>query len=233
MRDILNLRRAAWCVALVLSAASSLRAQPAVTYRIDAAGTRIVVFVGRSGALGFLGHEHAILATDFEGTLCADPADLAQAALRFSVPTKSLVIDTEEARRAAGLGRGPGADDVRMLQGKLLDRTRLAADSFATLSFTTRAVQRAGTDTLRVEGDLVIRDVRRSVTFPARVATTEQGLQFDATLRVRQSDYGIRPERVAGVVRVRDDVEVRVRIVAHPTGASCRISDAARASRFQ
>ena len=46
-------------------------------------------------------------------------------------------------------------------------------------------------------------------------------LNVRGTLTVRQSDFGTKPESIAGVVKVSDPVDIRFKLVALPTEDSC------------
>lgn len=210
-----------WLVLLQCAVAGPVQAQAARAYHADERDSRILVVTRRSGVLGFLGHEHAIVASRFAGTLCVEPGRLETATLRVEVPAHALVIDGDSARREAGLGRGPSPAAVIDLQRKLLGPGRIAADSFPLLAFRSTAVAAEG-DSLRVRGVFEMRGMQQEVAFPARALAADGGrILLSGALRLKQSAFGIRPERIAGVVRVADEVELIVTLAAAATGAAC------------
>jgi polyisoprenoid-binding protein YceI len=67
---------------------------------------------------------------------------------------------------------------------------------------------------LRITGDLKIRDVVRPVTFAATVRLLGPQLQGTATTRILMTDFGFEPPSILGVLRAQNEVEVEVRFVA-------------------
>ncbi len=191
-------------------------------YELDRAASSIVIVTGRSGLLSFLGHEHAILPEEWRAAFClTDPLSRDMHG-SIVVATPSLVIDSDSARALAGLGGGPGADDVREMQRKLLDAERLHADRYPEARIEADSVLVRKDGGLIVDGRITLRGITRPVRFELDVAAVEGGAyRFAGTLRVRQRDFGIQPESVAGVVRVSNDVDLRAVLVVRPTGRSC------------
>ncbi len=191
-------------------------------YELDRAASSIVIVTGRSGLLSFLGHEHAILPEEWHASFClTDPLsnDMRGAVV---VATPSLVIDSDSARALAGLGGGPGADDVREMQRKLLDAERLDAERHPEVRIEADSVHVQDDGRLVIDGRITLRGITRPVRFALDVARLQgEAFRFAGTLRVRQRDFGIEPESVAGVVRVSNDVDLRAVLVVRPTGRSC------------
>lgn len=182
---------------------------------VDREASWFVAVTERAGMLGFLGHRHALLATEWTAELRYDGHDPSAASVRVVVPTAAVRIDTERGRELAGLDRGPDAETVGELQAKVLGPENLAADEHPELRFVSTRVERTGLRTLRVAGELTIRGETRSVTVPVKVETLRDGrTRFTGTLTIEQTAFGIEPESVAGVVNVADAVEVRFRLVA-------------------
>jgi polyisoprenoid-binding protein YceI len=208
-------------VALLLPAAA-LGQEPARVYDVDAAQSHIFLVTHRSGLFSFLGHEHAVLATEQSAELCLSADAPSQSALRISIPTRSLVIDSDSARALARLGGGPNAEQRAEITRKMMDERRLHADVHPTLSFQTVSVQRIRTDSLQVQGRLRIRGVERDVRFPARLTRTDaNAVRLQAKLRFKLSDFGVLAETVAGVVKVANDVDLYVDLRARPTPQEC------------
>src|SRR5688572_24281524 len=124
------MRRWALCTIVLLLCSAGLAAQEpkARVFDVDATQSHIVVVTHRAGLLSFLGHEHAILATEYTAALCLAP-EPAQSSLRVTIPTRSLVIDSDTARRLARLGGGPNAETRAEIALKLMDERRLHADA--------------------------------------------------------------------------------------------------------
>lgn len=191
-------------------------------YEVVTDQSHVLVITHRSGLFSFLGHEHAILATDLVLSACVEPDALTRSRIVVSIPTSSLRIDTDSARTLAGLGQGPSANDVVSLQGKLLDAQHLAADEFPEIVLDSVKLEQSGRGNLVARGQIKIRGVVQDLVFPVRVEDREgSALRLSGSFRIRQSVFGIEPERVALVVRVADEVEIRFDLSMERTGAKC------------
>jgi polyisoprenoid-binding protein YceI len=183
-------------------------------YRIDAEESWVVAVTDKAGALGFLGHRHAVLVTDWQAEVEWRPDEPAASRAVVTVPARSLRIDTERGRELAGIGAGPGADDVAELQEKMLSAENLAAERYPELRFRTTGVASRKGGGLEVRGELTVRGRSRAVRFPVAVAPAGGGAtEFTGRFTVDHSDFGIEPESIAGVVKVADPVEIRFRVV--------------------
>lgn len=209
---------------ILLIAGSSMLGASSMRFALEPSQSHLYVVAHRAGALGFLGHEHAILATEWSAELCFDPAAPAASPVRaeITVPTKALRIDTDEARRLAGLGKGPGPKDVETLQGKVLAPENLAAASNPSIHLKATSVTGGASGKLQVQGSFTLRGVTETVRFPVEIAVQKEGLvRLSGQFRLQQSTFGIKPESVAGVVNVADAVDVHFVVLAKATGEAC------------
>jgi polyisoprenoid-binding protein YceI len=182
------------------------------------------VVTHRSGLLSFLGHEHAVLVPDWSGELCwsEDPPARGRGALRADART--LVIDSDSARSLAGLGGGPSAGQLRTIRRKLVDADHLAIEQYPSILLDSMVVVQGEADGWVAAGLLTIRGVARPVRVPFTVARPDGGsLRLSGTLPVLQSAFGIRPESIAGVVRVSDRVDIHFDLVAVPSNRACAL----------
>jgi polyisoprenoid-binding protein YceI len=70
---------------------------------------------------------------------------------------------------------------------------------------------------LKLRGTLTIKGASREVEIPVTVQRRpNEELWFTGNLTFRQSSFGIRPESIAGVVKVADNVDMHVRLLARP-----------------
>lgn len=185
-----------------------------MTYEIDPRESWVVAVTEKAGALGFLGHRHSVLVTRWTAEIDWRPDEPGASRATVTVPTAALRIDTERGRELAELGAGPSADDVAELQEKMLSAQNLAASEHPEIRFEVTGVERTGGGDLDVEGRLTLRGRSRTVRFPVTVEPGRGGAAtyFSGSFTVRQTDFGIEPESIAGVVKVADPVEVRFRV---------------------
>jgi polyisoprenoid-binding protein YceI len=209
---------------LLLCAVPSMLGAAPVRFALEKSQSHLYVVTHRAGALGFLGHDHAILATEWSADLCFDPAAPAPSPVRaeISVPTKALRIDTDEARRLAGLAKGPGPEDVKVLQEKVLAPQNLAAESHPSIRLKATSVTGGAGGKTEVQGSFTLRGVTDTIRFPVTIEAQKGGpVRLSGQFRLKQSTFGIKPESVAGVVNVADEVDVHFDLLARPTGETC------------
>lgn len=183
--------------------------QGRVEYAVDSAASQVTVHVGRAGLFAFAGHDHEIAVPGVRGTIAVDPSDAAQA-------TVALTFDAATMRVT---GRGEPASDVPEVQRVMLSDRVLDVQRHPSITFVSRQVgiveRTPDRLAVRVDGDLTLRGVTRSVSVPADVRLSSDRLTAAGKVGVRQTDFGIRPvTAAAGTVRVKDDVEVVFNIVA-------------------
>jgi polyisoprenoid-binding protein YceI len=209
---------------LVPGWADCAAAQSARQYDFVPAESRIYVVTHRSGLLSFLGHEHAVLVQDWSGELCWTEDSPARGRGALRADARTLVIDSDSARAIAGLGGGPSAGQLRTIRRKLIDADHLATEQYPSIALDSVIVVTTGSDRWVAEGLLTIRGVTRPVRVPFTVGQSDgAALRLSGTLPVLQSAFGIRPESIAGVVRVSDRVDIHFELVAVSSNRACTI----------
>jgi len=179
------------------------------TYRVDPKRSSVTIEVGKSGALSFVaGHSHEVAGPIASGTVEVDRQRLADARIRIVIAAADLKV--------AHTHESPG--DVPKIQETMDGEQVLAIDRYRDLTFESTAVSASGREAaasdLIVEGKLTIRGVAQSVRVPVHVAIAGGTLTATGQLSVKQSAFGIKPVTVAGVVAVKDALEIRFSITA-------------------
>jgi polyisoprenoid-binding protein YceI len=178
------------------------------TYLVDAQASAVTIQVGRAGLFKFAGHEHEVLAPVARGEVRADPDN---------IPTSSVDLEFESASLVV-TGRGEPPEDVPKVQQTMTGPKVLDASRFPLIAFRSRGVagRRVAESAYEVEatGDLALRGVTRSVTVPLRVELAGETLLATGRLLLRQRDFGIDPISVAGLVKVKNELKIDVRILA-------------------
>ena len=118
-------------------------------------------------------------------------------------------------------GKGDPPEDVPKVQEAMIGPKVLDASRFAQIVFTSRKVGGkavgAAAYELQVEGDLALHGVTKALTVPVRIEKAADGtLTATARAVLNQTDHGIKPVSVAGVVNVRNELDLSFRIVARP-----------------
>jgi polyisoprenoid-binding protein YceI len=209
-------------LALVLTAAPLVAQRTAIPLHVDDAASRIYVVTHRTGLLSFLGHEHAILAQKWTADVCLDAPSHAASRATLSIDARALDIDADSARALAGLGGGPSNKQRTQIYAKLHGAKGLATSQYPEIRFETVSVAEPESGKLRIRGRMTIKGVTREIELPVTVQRHDSGqMVFAGKTSFRQSDFGIRPESIAGVVKVSDVVDLHLSIVGRPAVALC------------
>jgi polyisoprenoid-binding protein YceI len=143
-----------------------------------------------------LADNHVINAPIASGTVATTPSP----AIELVVNAADLVPldpDLDQSKRAEVR--------TRMLGAEVLDTSR-----FPTIKFVSTAIEPTGSDQWKVSGSLTIHGVTKAVTFPV----TRSGGRYRGETRIRQTDFGIKPIRIAGgTVSVKDELKIEFDIL--------------------
>jgi polyisoprenoid-binding protein YceI len=194
---------------LALAAPVALEAAE-VTYTVDAARSSVTIHVGRSGVFSFAGHTHTVVAPAVQGRVIALEGDLSRSAVRLSFESARLTV----------VERGEPAGDAPKVQEAMLGPKVLDVRRFPVITFDSTAVSGTqaspGAYRLTVQGSLTLHGVTRPVALPLQVEVGADGLKATGRMTIRQTDYGMEPVSVAGVVKVKNELAIEYTIVATP-----------------
>jgi polyisoprenoid-binding protein YceI len=181
---------------------------------VDYSASYLVAITSTTGLFAFAGHRHAILASAWSADLQVNPDDLSRATAVITLPTDKLVVDTPAARQKAGLGKGPGESDVRVIQQRMLGSEVLDAARYPQIRFTATAIKAQGSGQMQISGNMQIQGRLHPVDVQVRRRSQGQQTAFDGEFNIQQTDYGLKPESVAGgTVKVKDTITIKFHIV--------------------
>jgi len=202
------LRRASFCA---LWALGTNPAAGEETFVVDAAASSFRISVGKTGLFSFVGHAHQVLATAIEGRIVANRDEAARSSVSLRFETSGLRVGAA----------GEPAEDVPKVQAKMVSPEVLNVVQFPEVTLRSTAVEgRQGPDgtwNLRVTGELTIKGVTRSLVLPLRVQLAEGVLTATGQMVLKQTEFGITPVSVAGVVKVKNELGFDYKIVARLT----------------
>jgi len=173
-----------------------------VVYSI-APASRLEVTTGKSGLLGFAGHEHTIRARGFSGRVVYRPDSLAGSRIDITVLTDSLEVltppDTEEIRKVTESMRTEVLDVAHYPEIRLVSRS---------IEGTPRRVT--------MTAALTIKGTTRDLPLTVDLAIAADTLRASSNFAIKQTDFGIRPYRggPGGTVRVADRVRFTIQVIA-------------------
>ncbi|HEY2152191.1 MAG TPA: YceI family protein [Vicinamibacterales bacterium] len=192
----------------VIVAAAIVRGAAARPYTIDAGRSSATIEVGKSGAFSFAaGHSHEAVASKLAGTIAVDVDDPAHSSVRVTIDASALKVT----------GKGESAADVPKVQETMAGPKVLDVQQYPTIAFaSTNVALKAHTGTtldVAVTGQLTIRGMAREITVPVNVRMDGGTLTATGRFPVKQTDYGMKPVSVGGVVSVKDVVNISFTIV--------------------
>jgi polyisoprenoid-binding protein YceI len=198
--------RIAALVLLSSLAAATAWAEPQ-RYGIDPGSSSVVIHVGKAGLFGFAGHEHEVVAPVREGTVVIDRDHLEASSVELTFDAAALRVT----------GKGEPAGDVPKVQQTMVGPECLDAGHFPTIRFVSRTVTgnpgAHGGLELVLRGDLTLHGVSRELHLPIHVVLGADTISATGSTKLRQTAFGIQPVSVAGVVKVKDELDVEWRLV--------------------
>jgi polyisoprenoid-binding protein YceI len=184
-------RTARMCFAALLVGTASLHAAP---HAIDAAKSVMTVHVFKAGALSAFGHNHEIAAPIAGGTVDAD-------AHRVELRCKAPALRVRDADASD--------KDRAEIQKTMLGPEVLDAERHPDIAFKSTGAEQSGQGAWTVRGELTLHGETRPVTVQVREAEGH----YTGTATLRQTEFGIKPVKVAGgTVKVKDEVRIEFQI---------------------
>lgn len=186
-------------------------------FRIDPAGSLLVVEVHRAGSLARLGHDRVIASHDVQG-YAAPKEGLAD----LYVPLDRLVVDEPSLRAEAGFDTQPTEDDIAGTRRNMLTRV-LEVERYPLVVVTVHAVVAGNADSI-ADVSITLHGVTRSTRIPVHIENGKEEIEVSGRTVVNQTDFGITPLSILnGAIQVGDAVGLRFRIRAvRCSTQSCR-----------
>jgi polyisoprenoid-binding protein YceI len=199
---------AALAIVIALGEVITTRAA-AVAYRVDPARSHATIHVAKTGVLSFAaGHSHQVTGPLRSGTVDVDADHPEQSRLRLAFAASDLKVSSA----------GEPEKDVPKVQETMDGEQVLDVAHHPEITYQSSAVRlkkRAGNALdLDVTGQLTVRGVPREVVAPVHVELAGDGLVATGRFAVKQSAFGIKPISVAGVVNVKDELDIEFSIAA-------------------
>ena len=194
--------RAPLVAVILLLAASPAAAQ---TFAIDPSTSTATIAVGKAGLFSFAaGHVHEVRGPIGSGTVALDAND---------APRIDLVIP---ARGLQVIAKGEPPAVVPKVQAAM-EETVLDVAHFPRITFRSTAVsgiRDAASFDATVTGMLTIRDKSQPITVAVHVQKTSASLTTTGRFAIKQTAFGIQPISVAGVVAVKDELQISFNVTA-------------------
>jgi polyisoprenoid-binding protein YceI len=159
-------------------------------HAIDTQSSTMTVHVGKSGVFSAFGHEHVISAPIASGS-----ADTSTQTVELRINATALrVSDTNGSE-----------SDKAQIQKTMLGPELLDADRYREILFHSTSAQMTASGGWTMTGNLTLHGMTRPVT----VHLHEQNGRYVGTAAIRQSEFGIKPVKVAGgTVSVKNEIRI-------------------------
>ncbi len=196
-------------VALLAAGLASSGSDPVAQgarYLVDPEQSRVSIHLDTDGLLGRFGHRHLIGAPVASGRVSFDPATPEQNRVQLSFKAVQLqVLDSE-------LAEDQRAEVQRVMQSRQV----LHSIRHPLIRFDSRQMEiHEGDFVLR--GHLTLRGTTRPLAVRGQLEPRPGGMRVKGRARFKQTLFGIRPvSTFAGAIRVKDELEVRFRLVLIP-----------------
>jgi polyisoprenoid-binding protein YceI len=159
--------------------------------QIDTSKSVIEIHVGKSGVFSGFAHDHDISAPINSGNVNTFPP----LSVELRVDATTLRVRDSDA----------SVKDRNEIQATMLGPQVLDSERYKEITFKSGTVEALGPSHWTVRGELTLRGQTRPVT--AEVA--EKAGHYTGRATVKQTDFGIKPVKVAGgTVKVKDEVRV-------------------------
>jgi polyisoprenoid-binding protein YceI len=158
----------------------------------------MTVHVSKTGILSAAGHNHEIAAPIASGSV-----DAAARQVELRVSAKALQV------------RDPDASDKDrgQIRSTMLGAQVLDVEHYPEIVFRSTGAEPAGAGSWKVQGNLTLHGQTRPIELEVR----EVNGHYTGSSRFKQTDFGIKPIKVAGgTVRVKDEVRIEFEIHLTP-----------------
>ncbi|HSH26170.1 MAG TPA: YceI family protein [Wenzhouxiangella sp.] len=184
---------------------------------VDRQASSVRLIVRAEGPMARLGHPHVIGGQVIEGEVVL-ARSWRDSALRLAMDVSDLAIDRSAWRAAEGFAAVMDGEAVEGTRRNMLSPALLDAEAHPEILI----------ESIAISGPRWQPDIRvlvtlagqaREVTVPVALTIDDQSLTATGRFVILQSDFGLTPYATAGgALRVADEVLIRFRIVARPSG---------------
>lgn len=164
---------------------------------IDVQRSIITIHVGKAGLLSAAGHEHWINAPISSGALRESP----EPHVEFVVETAKMTVKPDAA---------VDSKTEATIQ-KDMEEMTLEVKKFPEISFRSSRVEKLAEGEWKVEGSLSL----HGVTKPVSLAVKRTGDSFTTHTVLKQTDFGMKPISIGGMIKVKNEVEIDFQIFRH------------------
>ena len=189
----------------------------AADYIVDPSRSELAVRLFKAGIASGFAHDHVIRATEYSGEASIDPEKPSGSAISVEVKADSLKADEPAMREKYGLTKKVTDKDRAKIQATMESPEQMDIEKYPAMKFHSTSIEKQSDGQYMITGDLTIHGVTQPVSFPSTVSQENGGFRGKASLRFKQSDFGIRPYGfLFGAVRNQDEAVLYLDILVRP-----------------
>jgi polyisoprenoid-binding protein YceI len=182
----------------------------AAEWKIDPLASRLVVHVSPAGLLASALHPHRFQPESWSGEIRWDPEHPEAASVEVRIAADSL-RDHQEKLSASDIAKV----EAQTRGPRILDAEKFPSIRFQGHGLSSPTMSGGGEVRATLSGDLTLHGRTRPVQFPIQGRVSADRMEATATVKLRQTDFGIRPYSTAlGSIAVRDEVTIEISLVA-------------------
>jgi polyisoprenoid-binding protein YceI len=176
-------------------------------YRLDPAQSQFTVQAFAEGLFSAFGHDPVFVIRDFAGELQCESDSLANASVNITIKAQSLTVNDD-------VKASDRAEIERMMREQVLEVEKYPEIVFISNNITASKLSN-GRFKAKIIGDLTLHGVtQKNLWNFAEVTATDDRLQAQGELTLKQTDYGIKPVSVAGgTMKVKNEVKLAFEFV--------------------
>lgn len=163
---------------------------------IDTQRSLLTIHVGKGGLFSAAGHEHWVRAPFSEGSFSAN----APAHVTFKVDARALTVTPDEQ-----LSADKQAEVQKTMQTQVLE-----SNKYPDIIFRSTQIEQSQVNQWLVTGDLSLHGQTRSIHVEVRA----DGDSYKGSAKLKQTDFGIRPISVGGLVKVKNELDIQFTVVS-------------------
>ena len=174
----------------------------------------VQVFKDHSAAASGLAHDHVMRASNWNGTVSYNMGDIDECAMQFSLPVADLQVDEDVMREYVGYGDTISASDRATIREHMLADNQLNAARNPTISFVSSECELIDEGTLRVIGDMAIKNTVREWQLDVDFTPRSDSFYASSVINFTHSDFNITPySAFFGAVRNSETLKITFDIV--------------------
>lgn len=196
--------------------ASPAPSLPGKQYVVDMNASEIRLLVYRDGPLAHIGHNHVVIGKVQGEIIAAEAA--ASCAFKLRIPVEDFEVDATAPRTEEGAEFATVISDAARAgtRNNMLGPNVLDSEHYPTILVESLSLSGPRWNPT-ISARITLRGKPSMLTFPAAVIEQGDMLTVIASFQIVQTSMGLEPFSVlGGALRVRDTLDVRIRLVAHP-----------------